>query len=112
MSDLQAETLARYDTLAGYCLRMLEAAQRGDWPEVAYLEAQTRLLIAELRDRRISVRLDDATRQRKFVALRNILSIDAQIRRLSNPGAQRLDQMFSVPSVQRADPGARMRRLA
>ena len=112
MTGPQVETLARYDALAGCCLRMLDAAQRGDWPEVADIESQTRLLIAELRERRATVRLDDATRQRKFLALRDILSIDAQIRRLSDPGAKRLDQLFAMSPAQRADRGTHRSRLA
>jgi flagellar protein FliT len=94
MSDTQAEAIARYDALAGDCARMLEAARRGAWPEVADIEAHTRGLIAEIRARAAELPLDPPATRRKFRILRDILLIDAQIRHLADPRARRLDALL------------------
>lgn len=107
MNDVRSEALARYDALAGDCARMLEAARRGDWPQVADVEAGTRRLIADIRSRAAGVPLDAPARRRKFRILRDILLIDAQIRQLADPGARRLDAL-----LERAPAPAAARRCA
>jgi flagellar protein FliT len=97
MNDPQSEALARYDALAGDCARMLEAARRGAWPEVADIEASTRGRIAEIRARAADLPMDAPATRCKFRILREILLIDAQIRHLADPRAQRLDALLDRP---------------
>jgi flagellar protein FliT len=106
MSDPGTEALARYDALAGDCERMLEAARRGDWPEVAEIEAGTRGLIGDIRVRAAGVPLDAPGKRRKFRILRDILLIDAQIRHLADPRAARLDALLDRVPVPAAAHGA------
>lgn len=111
MQDCAAEALARYDALAGDCARMLEAAQRGDWVAVADVEAGTRHRIADIRTRAASVPLDAPAVRHKFRILRKILLIDAQIRRLADPGADRLDALLdrACPALVARRPAAERR---
>ena len=108
MSDLHADPLAGYQALASRCERMLDAARRGAWPEVADLQAGSDGLIGDLRERAACVRLDPMADRRKFRILRDILLIDAQIRRLADPRQQRLERLLRVatPAADRPEAGA------
>lgn len=108
MNDLHADPLAGYQALAARCERMLEAARRGAWPEVADLQAGSDGLIGELREHAACLRLDPMSDRRKFRILRDILLLDAQIRRLADPRQQRLERLLrsSAPAPDASDAAA------
>lgn len=108
MIDPQADTIARYDALASQCERMLDAARRGAWPEVAHIESGTRDLIVELRERAAVVPLDPPAVRRKYGILRDILLIDAQLRHLADPRARRLDRLLAGTAAQASGQGRKL----
>lgn len=99
-----SDALAGYDAVAARCRRMLEAARRGEWPEVADIESDARRLIGELRERSSRVRLDPCARRRKYRILRDILLIDAQIRHLADPRQQQVDALLGFGSPDHGRP--------
>lgn len=94
-ATVTAENIRHYARLEQVCKQMLDAARGGDWNRVASIEGSTHALIAYLREHGDNS-LERGERLEKFRILRNILQIDAEIRHLSHPWQQVLDEIFAA----------------
>ncbi|MEW9581094.1 flagellar protein FliT [Paraburkholderia sp. DGU8] len=90
-----AEYFARYEAVAAISCRMLMAARRALWNDLAHLQEEYRHLVEALRDADCDVKLDDAERLRKYALIRQILADDAAIRDLANPRMANLSALFA-----------------
>ncbi len=96
-TDMSFGPLKTYVEIEGICRRMLDAAQRDDWDEVASLEKASRDLIAAAR-RDACERLSPQERREKFRILSSIVRIDAELRHLAQPWQRGIDRMLSPGS--------------
>jgi flagellar protein FliT len=90
-----AEYFARYEAVAAISCRMLMAARRALWNDLAHLQEEYRHLVEALRNADCDVKLDDAERLRKYALIRQILADDAAIRDLANPRMANLSALFA-----------------
>jgi flagellar protein FliT len=90
-----AEYFARYEAVAAISCRMLMAARRALWNDLAHLQEEYRHLVEALRNADCEVKLDDAERLRKYALIRQILADDAAIRDLANPRMANLSALFA-----------------
>jgi len=90
-----AEYFARYEAVAAISCRMLMAARRALWNDLAHLQEEYRHLVEALRNADYEVKLDDAERLRKYALIRQILADDAAIRDLANPRMANLSALFA-----------------
>jgi flagellar protein FliT len=90
-----AEYFARYEAVAAISCRMLMAARRALWNDLANLQEEYRHLVEALRNADCDVKLDDAERLRKYALIRQILADDAAIRDLANPRMANLSALFA-----------------
>ena len=90
-----AEYFARYEAVAAISCRMLMAARRALWNDLAHLQEEYRHLVEALRNADCDVKLDDAERLRKYALIRQILADDAAIRDLANPRMASLSALFA-----------------
>ena len=90
-----AEYFARYEAVAAVSCRMLMAARRALWNDLAHLQEEYRHLVEALRNADCEVKLDDAERLRKYALIRQILADDAAIRDLANPRMANLSALFA-----------------
>ena len=95
--DMSFSPLKSYSEIEGVCRRMLDAARRDDWDEVASLEKSSRDLIAAAR-RDASERLSPLEQREKFRILSSIVRIDAELRHLAQPWQRGIDRMLSPGS--------------
>jgi flagellar protein FliT len=89
--------IERYQDIARLSRAMLAAAHRGDWDEVARLEASCRGLIEHLRRAAMTGALNGVEQQRRIELLREILRDDAQIRMRAEPWLTELEQLVALP---------------
>lgn len=103
MSTMEArEMIAVYEELLALSARMLESARDGDWDGLVALEAECRSRVSRLRalgdaPPPLSPRED----ARKTDIVRRVLADDAEIRRLTEPWMNELEQMIGNARNQR-----------
>lgn len=104
-----AALLKHYEKVAEASRHMLAAALVDDWPDVMHWQRQCLKRIADLRRQAHGALLRTADNRRRLELLRGILSDDAEIRTLVDPGASWIDQLLSLPSAARGASRARQR---
>jgi len=92
----------RYAAIAEASHRMLAAARRGDWHEVACIEDQCRELIGQLKAALTVESLGPADQRERMRLLRAILADDAEIRACAEPWLGRIAHLISSLPAQRA----------
>jgi flagellar protein FliT len=101
--DRAPRLIQRYEAIAQASRKMLSAARREDWDEVARQEDRCRALIAELRAARRTERLSAPEQRRRIELLRGILADDAEIRARAEPWLRQLERLIPAPrGAQRA----------
>ena len=81
-----------YKAIESGSLRMLEAAKQHDWDGIVQCEGACAVLIEQLREKAGTEQLTDAALAEKSGIMRRILSIDAQIRYLTEPWLEQCEQ--------------------
>jgi len=89
--------IEHYRDIARLSREMLVAAHRGDWDEVARLEASCRGLIEHLKRAALTGPLNAVEQQRRIELLREILRDDAQIRMRAEPWLVELERLIGLP---------------
>lgn len=95
------DPIQHYEAIAQTSRKMLCAARREDWDEVARLEDQCRRLIAELKAAGGCERLGGAQQRRRIELLRGILADDAQIRARAEPWLHPIERAFAGRGLRR-----------
>ncbi|SMG38794.1 flagellar protein FliT [Paraburkholderia susongensis] len=90
-----AEYFAQYEAIAALSCRMLMAARRALWSDLAHLQEEYRHRVEALREADLGIKLDEAGRLRKYALIRQILADDAAIRDLANPRMANLSALFA-----------------
>lgn len=88
--DLKQRTLRTYELLAAMSEAMLDAARRSDWRAVIAIEADCDRLMQSFCGTSVAPRLDKQTKQRRAELMHRIVAIDAAIRQLAQPWADRV----------------------
>jgi flagellar protein FliT len=94
--DANAERCAaigHYEAIAASSRRMLDAARREDWDEVAHEEESCRALILALK-RAHAAGTTPIGRRQKLVLMRAMLADDAEVRDLAEPWLARLQTLL------------------
>jgi flagellar protein FliT len=99
MTSNNEEYFARYEAIAAISGRMLHAARRALWTDLAELQDEYRNLVDVLTSAEHGVELNDAERLRKYDLIRQILADDAAIRDLANPRLAALSALFAGRSA-------------
>ncbi len=94
-TDPGALVLGHYREIEAAAAVMLQAARAGDWPRVTRVERAIRELADRLDDDAPERRLDAGQRRERLRIVRRLLSIDAEVRHLADPGSLRLDRLFA-----------------
>jgi len=94
-SDPGTPILGGYREIESAAAVMLEAARAGDWARVARVERAIRELATRLDGSDPLERLDPGQRRERLRIVRRLLSIDAEVRHLTDPTSLRLDRMFA-----------------
>jgi flagellar protein FliT len=92
----RAGLIEAYERIARASHAMLAAARADDWDGVARLEAQCRVLIADLRAMAASRSLGVGEQRRRVQLLREILAADAQMRVRSEPWLCELERVVGT----------------
>ncbi len=98
------EMLDVYETLSELTGSMLAAARRGEWDEVATLEAHCSTQVNRLKQA-APIALNDSEQHAKVAVIRAILQNDASIRALAEPRLHELQERISLARTGQA--GAR-----
>lgn len=94
--------LERYLEIETVARQMLQEARTSDWSRVALRGRAIRALADRLRADLDRLPLNGEQRRERLVIARRLIRIDADIRRLADPGSQALDALFDPA---RPDPG-------
>ena len=110
--ESESQLLVRYRAAAVSARQMLAAAHDADWNRVSDCEARFRKLAQRReigdqpqerrpqdrlqQDHRPTDRLSPAAHRERLRAIRRLILIDAEVRRLCDPQAAKLDAMLSV----------------
>jgi flagellar protein FliT len=78
-------TIAQYNSLSGLLATMVSAAEKGDWDQVAGMEATCKPIIEQIKSASLDERLSDEQRRQKIQVIKQILRDDARLRELANP---------------------------
>ena len=74
-----------YKAIENASRKMLDAARTENWDEVVHMEGTCALLIAQLRSKARTNKLDTEERKEKTRIMQRILRTDAEIRNLAEP---------------------------
>lgn len=75
-----SQVIANYESLSALTEQMREAAVQGEWDRLIDLELQCRRHVAAMKEADASTALDEPSRQRKALLIKEILAHDADIR--------------------------------
>ena len=89
------EMLATYESLSELTGTMLTAARQGEWGHLAALEQRCQGHVGNLMQA-APVKLDENEQRTKIAIIRTILQNDAQIRALTEPRLNELQQRLSM----------------
>lgn len=92
---MAADVLGYYQAIERASAEMLGAARTGDWNRIAGLEGVCMILIAQLRTS-APRNLTPEQRREKDRIMRRILSLDAQIRDLTDPWLGEIEQVLGI----------------
>jgi len=100
--EIESQVLVRYRAAESSARQMLRAARQADWDRVSDCEARFRRLsqqpaaAAGIDDRLPADRMSAAAHRERLRAIRRLILIDAEVRRLCDPQAAKLDAMLSI----------------
>ena len=100
--EIESQLLLRYRAAESGARQMLAAARDADWDTVSDFEARFRRLSLQSEEQVSQVsgqpahRLSPAAHRERLRAIRRLILIDAEVRRLCDPQAAKLDAMLSV----------------
>jgi flagellar protein FliT len=92
--DTERRIVERYRRMADASGRMLAAARTDDWDAVCRIEKECATIIADLSTMGDLAPTDPTLRQQKLELVRRVLADDAEIRALSQPWMNKLDEMM------------------
>jgi flagellar protein FliT len=98
---MTTETLAYYESIAATSGMMLEAARTADWDRLVAAERECANLVARLRALGPRSALSGSEVERRRTLLHEMLANDAEIRRLTQPWVDQLEQLLAGTSVAR-----------
>lgn len=96
-----AEVISLYESIADLTDQMLAAARKEDWTLLTKLEADCAHVVDFLKRNELEVVLSDVRRDRKIEILKKILEDDRDIRKLTEPGLQKLSSLIQSTSTER-----------
>ncbi|MFJ9452922.1 MULTISPECIES: flagellar protein FliT [unclassified Herbaspirillum] len=96
-----AEVISLYESIADLTDQMLAAARKEDWALLTKLEADCAHVVDFLKRNELQVVLSDDRRDRKIEILKKILEDDRDIRKLTEPGLQKLSSLIQSTSTER-----------
>ncbi|MCW5298346.1 flagellar protein FliT [Herbaspirillum lusitanum] len=96
-----AEVISLYESIADLTDQMLAAARKEDWVLLTKLEADCAHVVDFLKRNELEVVLSDDRRDRKIEILKKILEDDRDIRKLTEPGLQKLSALIQSTSTER-----------
>lgn len=88
-----------YKAIENASQRMLEAARTENWDQIVHLEGTCVVLIAQLRHKARSLQLAPEERKEKTRIMQRILRTDAEIRCLTEPWLNDLEQFMDAKQV-------------
>lgn len=91
---MSAALLENYAVVERAAERMLAAARRSDWDEVARIEHACYTLVQQLQQSAEGAELDGEGNARRMAVLKRILAIDGEVRDLAQPWLKNVDTMF------------------
>lgn len=98
--ELNATVMKLYAAIATQSQTMLHAAKQGDWEALCEAETDCSRLIHELQSvkKAKEIQLNEEERHKHIVYLKNILADDAEIRNLTQPRLQQLEEFLRAAS--------------
>lgn len=92
--DAPRDVLALYEEVERLTGGMLHAAHRADWDRLIELEAGCANCIEALKGCPVPTQLSDTARRQKVALIRQILSNDREIRKITEPWMQYVSQLL------------------
>jgi flagellar protein FliT len=96
-----AEVISLYESIADLTDQMLAAARKEDWALLSKLEIDCAHVVDFLKRNEVEVVLSNDRRDRKIEILKKILEDDRDIRKLTEPGLQKLSSLIQSTSTER-----------
>jgi flagellar protein FliT len=93
--------LKLYEDIAASTRRMVDAARSRDWDALVAAEEQCRALVERARSVQ-AVDLDEPSRRRKAMLIRDMLRDDAEVRAIAQPEMARLESLMRGRRLDRA----------
>ncbi len=91
-----AQVISMYKAILAITNRMLTAAQNSQWDELVSLEQECKQLTKALTKGESDTILDNELLQKKISIIHQILDDDAQIRAITEPWMNRLQEMLNA----------------
>lgn len=95
------KTIDYYHAIAQASSRMVSAARRGDWDALVIAEAECAQRVAHLQAHQQTNQAGNAEQKQRIHILGEILAHDAEVRALTTPWLQRLEQLLAGASGER-----------
>jgi flagellar protein FliT len=95
------EILDHYERIREVTGKMVAAAKRADWDHLVDLEESCRSLTQSLMEAERGVQLPPPMLERKVELIRTVLADDAEIRNLTEPWMQRLQELIQGVDLSR-----------
>lgn len=91
-----AQVISMYQAILAITSKMLTAAQNNQWDELVSLEQECKQLTKALTKEESGTILDKELLQKKISIIHQILDDDAQIRTITEPWMNRLQEMLNA----------------
>ena len=88
------QTITTYEAILATTNKMLTAAQKSEWEQLVLLEKECRALAQKLVQEDTQPVLSPEQQQKKVQMIRQILSEDAEIRKITEPWMSKLQEMI------------------
>jgi len=88
------QVIATYERVLAEIQQMVEAARTSDWDHLVALERRCSHLVGSLAGKELRETLEPALQRRKAEIIRKVLAADAEIRNITEPWIQQLQQIL------------------
>jgi flagellar protein FliT len=88
------EVIALYERVLAEMQQMLEAARASDWERLTALERRCSDIVASLAGKELHETLEPVLQRRKAEIIGKVLAADAEIRKITEPWMQQLQQIL------------------
>lgn len=95
------KTIDHYHSIAAASSRMVSAARSGDWDALVHAEEECAQRVADLQAHQQASGAESADPKQRVHILSEILAHDAEVRALTTPWLQRLEQLLAGASGER-----------